>query len=75
MFPDKDTPSGLQMVLEISRVITRRCHAQGFMGILHVCEEDLVAARAQGAWCKREACLLHYLLKLVAMCHIVTLTS
>ena len=57
MFPDKDAPSGLQMVLEISRVITQRCHAQGFMGILHVCEEDLVAARAQGAWCKREACL------------------
>ena len=57
MFPDKDAPSGLQMVLEISRVITQRCHAQGFMDILHVCEEDLVAARAQGAWCKREACL------------------
>ena len=53
MFPDKDAPSGLQMVLEISRVITQRCHAQGFMGILHVCEEDLVAARAQGLVQKR----------------------
>ena len=57
MFPDKDAPSGLQMVLEITRVITQRCHTQGFMDILHVCEEDLAAARAQGAWCKREVCL------------------
>ena len=73
--PRQDAPSGLQMVLEISRVITQRCHAQGFMDILHVCEEDLAAARAQGAWCKREACLLHYLSKLVTMCYNVAFSG
>ena len=61
--------------LEISRVITQRCHAQGFMDMLHVCEEDLAAARAQGAWCKREACLLHYLSKLVTMCYNVAFSG
>ena len=75
MFPDKDAPSGLQMVLEITRVITQRCHTQGFMDILHVREEDLAAARAQGAWCKREACLLHYLSKLVTMCYNVAFSG
>ena len=48
---------GYRWFLEISRVITQRCHAQDFMDILHVREEDLAAARAQRAWCKREACL------------------
>ena len=58
MFPDKDAPSGLQMVLEISRVITQRCHAQGFMGILHVCKgtRSLVQKRGLPAPLPLKAC-------------------
>ena len=63
---------GYRWFLEISRVITQRCHAQDFMDILHVREEDLAAARAQGAWCKREACLLS---KLVTMCYNVAFSG
>ena len=40
---------GYRWFLEISRVITQRCHAQDFMDILHVREEDLAEARAQRA--------------------------